>query len=98
MDRPVRVMVSMGCPDLLINLSSPLTGLDKETPDRAGHNPATEQLGGADHRDHGLLAEQVSTPVYRPKTHSGELLSFPVSRGLGYGQNVYIKDALRVTY
>ena len=53
MYRPVHFIVYMGWPDLLIQ--RPLTGLHQDTPDRAGHNPATNHLGGADHRDRGLL-------------------------------------------
>ena len=43
-----------GWPDFLIQLH--LTGLHQNTPDRAGHDPATKHFGGADHRGSGPLA------------------------------------------
>ena len=44
-----------GWPYLLFN-PPPLSGLHQDTPDRAGHNPATEDLDEADLWDRGLLA------------------------------------------
>ena len=58
MDRPVHFMVYMGWPDFLIQPPPPM-GLCQDMPDYAGHNPATEHLCGADHRDHDLLGQQI---------------------------------------